>query len=212
MNRVVRIFGISVVALLITTGTARAVPIIGFGDPLSDPALAGGSQEGFDAVATQIVASITLGNVTYTGIGSPLSIGPDFNGSFNTTGGKSLFNDFDLIPDAFPHRLVELLGDSTRGESGRDAAGLEHDDGAAAHARCFEQRARHARRLTGSGFRNQDQRRVFIEGGADFGQVGVDWQGFQHGARIATVQQLLILLAGRQPNALSDLGKHLRAQ
>jgi len=101
MNRVVRIFGISIVALLISTGNARAALISGFGDPLTDPALTGGSQEGFDTVATQVVPTITLGNVTYTGIGSPLSIGPDFNGSFNTTGGKSMFNDFDLIPDAF---------------------------------------------------------------------------------------------------------------
>jgi hypothetical protein len=45
--------------------------------------------------------SITLGNVTYSGLGAPLTIGPDFNGSFNTTGGKSLFNDVDHLPAVF---------------------------------------------------------------------------------------------------------------
>ena len=42
-----------------------------------------------------------MGNVTYSGIGAALTIGPDFNGLFNTTGGKSVFNDFDFAPGEF---------------------------------------------------------------------------------------------------------------
>ena len=68
--------------------------------PSPTPPWSSSTEEGFDAVATGLYPSITLGNVTYSGIGAALSIGPDFNGSFNTTGGKSLFTDFDLDPDA----------------------------------------------------------------------------------------------------------------
>lgn len=77
---------------------AQAAPIIGFGDPLTAPALAGGTQEGFDAVATGQYNSLTLGNVTYIGVDAPFDIDSDFNGFYNTTGGQSLLNDFDLVP------------------------------------------------------------------------------------------------------------------
>lgn len=79
--------------------TANAVPISGLGDPLSNPALTGGTQEGFDSTAAGLYNSITIGNVTYSGVGAPLNIGADFNGGFNTTGGQSLFTGFDLDPD-----------------------------------------------------------------------------------------------------------------
>jgi hypothetical protein len=88
-------------AVLLAASPASAATIIGFGDPLSDPALAGGTQQGFDSVADGDYASITLGDVTYIGVDAPLTIGPDFNGDFNTTGGKSLFTGFDLIPHQF---------------------------------------------------------------------------------------------------------------
>jgi len=88
-------------ALLVSATAATATPIVGIGDPLSDPALAGGTQQGFDAVATGLYNTLTLGNVTYTGVDAAFSIGPDFNGQFNTTGGKSLFNDFDFVPTSF---------------------------------------------------------------------------------------------------------------
>ena len=99
-DTLIRIFALSLMTSMVS-GNAHAALITGFGDPLSDAALFGGSQEGFDTVPNQIVGSIALGNVTYTGIGAPLSIGPNYNGSYNTTGGKSMFNDFDYVPDAF---------------------------------------------------------------------------------------------------------------
>ena len=79
--------------------SAHATVISGLGDPLTNAALTGGTQEGFDSTAPGVYGSITIGNVTYSGVGSGLTIGSDFNGNFNTTGGQSLFTDFDLDPD-----------------------------------------------------------------------------------------------------------------
>lgn len=90
---------LALAASMSIASTANAVPISGIGDPLSDGALAGGTQEGFDSTPAGQYNAITIGNVTYSGIGAPLDIGPDFNGSFNTTGGQSLFTGFDLDPD-----------------------------------------------------------------------------------------------------------------
>jgi hypothetical protein len=91
-------------ALVLVVGLASseavAVPISGLGDPISNLALAGGTVIDFDSAATGVYASITLGDVTFAGVGSGLDIGPDFNGSFNTSGGQSLFTGFDLDPDA----------------------------------------------------------------------------------------------------------------
>ena len=81
--------------------SASAAAISGLGDPLTNAALAGGTQEGFDSTASGQYNSITIGGVTYSGIGAALTIGSDFNGDYNTTGGKSMFNDFDYRPDAF---------------------------------------------------------------------------------------------------------------
>jgi hypothetical protein len=88
-------------ALLVGATTAAAAPIVGFGDPLTNAALVGGNQEGFDAVASGLYNSLTLGNVTYIGVDAPFTIGTDYNGQYNTTGGKSIYNDFDLVPTSF---------------------------------------------------------------------------------------------------------------
>jgi len=92
---------IALAVLLTAATTAHAVPIAGLGDPLTNAFLAGGSQEGFDSVASGMYSSLTLGNVTYIGVDADFTIGPDFNGNYNTTGGKSVFNDFDLVPAQF---------------------------------------------------------------------------------------------------------------
>ena len=90
-------------AVAATMGAAipagHAAAISGLGDPLTDAALAGGTQEGFDSTVAGLYGSITIGNVTYSGVGSALTIGTDFNGDFNTTRGQSLYTDFDLDPD-----------------------------------------------------------------------------------------------------------------
>jgi hypothetical protein len=96
-----RTSGIVWAVLLAAATSVQAAPIVGLGDPLTDPTLVAGTQQGFDAVAPGQYNSLPLGNVTYIGVDAPLTIGPDFNGSFNTTGGQSMFNDFDLIPAEF---------------------------------------------------------------------------------------------------------------
>src|SRR5688572_10843074 len=93
--------GLGLATLLVAATTASAAPIIGVGDPLTNPALTGGAQQGFDAVAAGDYGSLTLGNVTYIGVGAPFTIDGSFNGSFNTTGGQSMLNGFDELPAAF---------------------------------------------------------------------------------------------------------------
>lgn len=88
-------------AMLLAASQAGALPISGLGDPLADPALAGGTQEGFDGTAAGDYSSLTIGNVTYSSTGAPFTVGAAFNGSYNTTGGRSIYNDFDLVPDNF---------------------------------------------------------------------------------------------------------------
>ncbi len=68
--------------------------------------LPGGVVVDFDAGPTGDFASFTSGAVTFTGIGAPLTVGSDFNGSFNTRGVNSLLTGFDLDPDAFEITLA----------------------------------------------------------------------------------------------------------
>ncbi len=90
---------VAALALAMVPG-ANAVPISGFGDPITNAALVGGTVIDFDAGPVGLFGAITLSGVTFTGVGAPLNIGPDFNGSFNTRGVNSLFTGFDLDPDA----------------------------------------------------------------------------------------------------------------
>jgi hypothetical protein len=93
--------GVALAAAISVASTANAAAISGLGDPLSNAALTGGTQEGFDSTTAGLYGSITIGNVTYSGVGSALTIGSDFNGDFNTTGGQSIYNDFDYTPSQF---------------------------------------------------------------------------------------------------------------
>lgn len=77
---------------------ADAVLISGFGDPIADPALSGGTTIGFDTTTPGAYSSLTIGNATFVGLDAPFTIGADFNGSFNTSGGQSLFNGTDFVP------------------------------------------------------------------------------------------------------------------
>lgn len=95
------IAGLAVAASIAFVSSAGAATLSGFGDPLSDPALTGGTQEGFDTTAAGLYNSITIGAVTYSGIGAPLTIGTQYNGMYNTSGGQSLYNDTDLLPAQF---------------------------------------------------------------------------------------------------------------
>lgn len=81
--------------------TSEAASINGIGDPLTDPLLITGMQQGFDTVRTGEYRTLTLGNVKYTGVDGKFTVGTDFNGEFNTTGGKSIYNDFDQVPRQF---------------------------------------------------------------------------------------------------------------
>jgi hypothetical protein len=91
----------AVTGILVMTAVAHAAPIAGLGDPNTSPALSGGTVIDFDAGPTGQFATQTFGNVTFTGVGDPFTIGPDFIGQFNTRGVNSLFNGFGLLPDQF---------------------------------------------------------------------------------------------------------------
>ena len=80
-------------------GAASATTISGIGSPVA--AIPGGTVEGFDSTTAGLYSALTFGNVTITSIGDPFTIGTDFNGSYNTSGGQSLYNDFDYTPLSF---------------------------------------------------------------------------------------------------------------
>lgn len=62
----------------------------------SDPLLAGGTVETFDAASSGTYSSITLGNVSYSvESGALLTIGSDYIGSYNTSGTQSLYNTYE---------------------------------------------------------------------------------------------------------------------
>jgi hypothetical protein len=91
----------AVIGILLMVGVAHAAPIVGLGDPITNPALSGGTVIDFDTGPTGDFTTQTFGDVTFTGVGAPFTIGPDFINQFNTRGVNSLFNGFDLLPDAF---------------------------------------------------------------------------------------------------------------
>lgn len=84
-----------------TSAVASADTLSGLGNPNTNPSLAGGTVINFDSGPTGLFNAITFGNTTFTGIGAPVNIGPDFNGSFNTRGVNSMFNGFDFVPASF---------------------------------------------------------------------------------------------------------------
>ncbi len=77
---------------------ANATVISGVGDPISDAALTGGTVVNFDTTTAGNYSSLTIGNASFIGVDAPFTVGADFNGSFNTSGGQSLFNGLDLVP------------------------------------------------------------------------------------------------------------------
>ncbi len=88
-------------ALVITASGSFGATISGFGDPLTNSDLIAGNQQTFDSVRSGDYHSITLDDVKYSGIGGKLTIGASYNGQYNTTGRKSVYNGFDLRPDQF---------------------------------------------------------------------------------------------------------------
>ena len=88
------------IAILVATslGTAQGAFLTGTGG--APAAIPGGTVIDFDSATPGLYSSITLSGVTFaSGTIDPISIGPDFNGLFNTRGTQSLFNDFDHVPD-----------------------------------------------------------------------------------------------------------------
>jgi len=75
---------------------AGAATISGTGNPGS--AVASATVETFDTTTAGLYNSLTFGNVTISSVGDPYTVGPDFNGDFNTSGGQSIYNDFDESP------------------------------------------------------------------------------------------------------------------
>lgn len=72
-------------AVLAGTSAAHATSITGFGDPLSNSALAGGQQLDFSNVPTGSYASFTRAGVTFSGNGR-IFVDGTHAGSYNTTG------------------------------------------------------------------------------------------------------------------------------
>lgn len=83
------------------SGLAQAALISGNGAPISHAALNGGTVIDFDDQAAADYIQLTIDDVTFSSVDSPFTIGADFNGSYNTGGGQSLFNGFDYVPLAF---------------------------------------------------------------------------------------------------------------
>jgi hypothetical protein len=80
-----------------------ATPISGNGAPSSNSVFAGGSEViGFDTTASGNYTALTIGNLTIsTNTQDAFTVGTDYNGDYNTSGGKSVYNDFDLKPTSF---------------------------------------------------------------------------------------------------------------
>lgn len=90
------------VGLLAASATANAALLSGqvaSGDLTT--VIPGGTVVDFDAATPGDYASISIGAATFSSVGAPLTIGPDFNGAFNTRGVNSLLTGFDLDPDSF---------------------------------------------------------------------------------------------------------------
>ena len=80
------------------TAKASAASISGLGSPID--AISGGTVIDFETAPSGDFANITVGNITFTGVGAPLTIGSDYDGQFNNSG-KSIYNGFDLVPNQF---------------------------------------------------------------------------------------------------------------
>jgi hypothetical protein len=90
--------GVIVSGVCFGSNNALAASISGFGSPLV--AITGGTVIDFEAATSGNFSSVTFGNVTFTGVGAPLTIGSDYAGQYNNTG-KSLYNGFDYVPNQF---------------------------------------------------------------------------------------------------------------
>jgi hypothetical protein len=102
--------GVAGLAFLVAATSAQADLISGTGDPIDDAALTGGTAVDFDSEPAGQYNSRTIGAVTFSGVDAPFTIGPDFNGQFNTEGGQSMFNDFDFAPTAFRFDFAGTVG------------------------------------------------------------------------------------------------------
>jgi hypothetical protein len=84
------------------TDAATAATISGTG--LTTSAIPGGTVVAFDGIVGPF-GSILIGNVLFSG-DAPIDIGGDYNGLYNTTGGGSLYNNFDFRPLSFRFDFV----------------------------------------------------------------------------------------------------------
>jgi hypothetical protein len=114
-----RIVAMAAAALLASGTQAHAAFIVGTSsDPATDPALAGGTVITFDSAPSGAFSSLTLGNVTFGGVGDDFTIGNAFVGQYNTYGTQCLYNpatdeagNFDLTQFTFTFSgLVSAFG------------------------------------------------------------------------------------------------------
>lgn len=86
---------------LATAASAQATLISGIGSPDSAAELSGGTVIDFDSQAAGNYNNLWIDGVTFTGVDAPFTIGGDYNGDYNTSGGQSIYNDFDYVPLSF---------------------------------------------------------------------------------------------------------------
>lgn len=85
-------------SLILAAVQASASAITGNGSPITAAQLAGGTVIDFDGTTSGDYSSLSTGGVTFKGVDAPFTIGTDYNGNYNTNGGKSLYNGFDNTP------------------------------------------------------------------------------------------------------------------
>ncbi len=98
LTKVVVSSAIVLSGISVSTAKASAAALSGFGSPVD--AIAGGTVIDFETAPSGDFANITLGNVTFTGVGAPLTIGSDYSGQYNNPG-ISIYNGFDYTPNQF---------------------------------------------------------------------------------------------------------------
>lgn len=89
-----------VTALALLAGSQASAAVIS-GTGLPSDVITGGAVIDFDSTAAGLYNSLTFGNVTISGVGAPFTVGGDYNGEYNTSGGQALYNDFDYTPMEF---------------------------------------------------------------------------------------------------------------
>jgi hypothetical protein len=86
-------------AMLALSLPSGAATLTGTGNPGS--AMASATVETFSGVAAGDYSTLTLGNVTITGVDGTFTVGGDYADTYNNPGPQSVYNGFDYAPSTF---------------------------------------------------------------------------------------------------------------